>query len=85
MFTQDLDRRTFQEKKNNPYSWDLYLNQVLAAIRFRENESTKQSTFFYLFQRDQVLPIDTLLRPRRKYYGDDIIEKGLKQSHKAFV
>ena len=24
-------------------------------------------------------------RPRRKYYGDDVIEKGLEQSHKAFV
>ncbi|MCG8034487.1 MAG: DDE-type integrase/transposase/recombinase, partial [Candidatus Thiodiazotropha taylori] len=71
--------------KDNPYSWDLYLNQALAAIRFSENVSTKQSPFFYLFQRDPVLPIDNLLKPRRKYYGDDIIEKGLEQAHKAFV
>ena len=40
--------------KDNPQDWDLYYNQALVAIRFSENESTKQSPFFYLFQRDPV-------------------------------
>ena len=50
--------------KDSPHAWDLYLNQALAAIRFSENVSTKQFPFFYLYQRDPVLPIDNLLRPR---------------------
>ena len=33
--------------QENTHTWDLYLNQALAAIRFSENESTKQSPFFY--------------------------------------
>ena len=71
--------------KDNPHAWDLYLNQALAAVRFSENESTKQSPFFDLFQRDPVSPIDNLLKPRQKYYGDDITVKGLEQTHKTFV
>ena len=30
---------------NNHYSWDLYLNQMLTAIRFNASEATKFSSF----------------------------------------
>ena len=71
--------------QDNMYTWDLHLNQALAAIRFSENESTKHSPFFYLFQRDPIIPVNNLLQPRRRYYGEDIIERGLEQTHKAFL
>ena len=71
--------------QENTHTWDLYLNQALAAIRFSENESTKHSPFFYLFQRDPIIPVHNLLQPRRRYYGEDIIERGLEQAHKAFL
>ena len=74
-----------KKMQDNNHTWDLYLNQALAAIRFSISETTKFSPFFLLFQRDPVFPIDNLLKPRRRYYGDDIIEKGLEQTHKAFV
>ena len=80
-----IDDPTLRFCKDNNHTWDLYLNQALAAIRFSINETTKFSPFFLLFQRDPVFPIDNLLKPRRRYYGDDIIEKGLEQTHKAFV
>ena len=71
--------------QDNMYTWDLHLNQALAAMRFSENESTKHSPFFYLFQRDPIIPVNNLLQPRRRYYGEDIIERGLEQTHKAFL
>ena len=52
-------------------TWDLYLNQTLAAIRFHVNESSKFSPFFLIYNRDVVLPLDTILKPYKRYYGDD--------------
>ena len=42
-------------------TWDIYLNQVVAAIRFNINESTKFSPFYLLYNHDPVLPIDNIL------------------------
>jgi len=70
---------------DNPSAWDVYLNQTLAAVRFNINESSKFSPFFLLYNRDVVLPVDNLLRPRRKYLGEDRHEIALEQQHKAFV
>ena len=39
-------------------TWDIYLNQVLAAIRFNINESTKFSPFYLLCIHYQGSPID---------------------------
>ena len=35
-------------------TWDLFLNQALAAIRFNISESSKFSPFFLLYNRDVV-------------------------------
>ena len=66
-------------------TWDLYLNQTLAAIRFHVNESSKFSPFFLLYNRDVVLPLDTILKPRRRQYSDNLHEVALQQQHKSFV
>ena len=50
--------------------WDLSLPQVPAAYRVGVSDSTQYAPFFLLYTRDPVLPIDNLLRPRRKYLGD---------------
>ena len=55
----------------DPQIWDLNLNQALAAIRFNVSESSKFSPFFLLYNRDVVLPIDNIMKPRRKYLGED--------------
>ncbi|WAR29626.1 LOW QUALITY PROTEIN: POL-like protein [Mya arenaria] len=52
-------------------SWDLFLNKALAAIRFGVNVFTKCSPFFLLFNREVIMPIDTILKPRRKYLSHD--------------
>ncbi|KAK3097609.1 hypothetical protein FSP39_011373 [Pinctada imbricata] len=66
-------------------TWDLYLNQTLAAIRFHVNESSKFSPYFLLYNRDVVLPLDTILKPRRRYVGEDQHKVALQQQHKAFT
>ena len=71
--------------KDDVHTWDLYLNQALAAIRFHENESTKCSPFFLLYNRDVVLPLDTILKPQRRYVGENQHEIALQEQHKSFV
>ena len=44
-------------------TWDLFLYQALAAIRFSISGSSKFSPFFLLYNRDVVLPIDNILQP----------------------
>ena len=68
----------------NKDSWDEYLTQVLAAVRFSMNKTTKFSPYYMLFGRDVVLPIDNLLRPRRKYMGEEHHKLISEQQHKIF-
>ena len=43
-----------------------------AAYNFIPNEHSKESPFFLMFGRDPVLPLNTLLRPKMRYLGNDI-------------
>ena len=38
-----------------------------------------------LYGRDCVLPLDTVLSPRRKYYGEDYVPTMLQRLHAAFL
>lgn len=69
----------------NLQTWDLYLNQALAAIRFNISVSSKFSPFFLLYNRDVVLPVDNLMRPRRKYHGEDTHQIALQEQHRIFT
>ena len=66
-------------------NWDLCLSQALAAVRFSQNETTKYSPYFMLFGRDVILPIDKMLKPRRKYMGEDHHRVILEQQHRVFM
>ena len=70
---------------DNQQTWDLFLNQALAAIRFNVNESSKFSPFFLLYNRDVVLPVDNILKPRRRYVGEEMHQIALQEQHKSFV
>ena len=70
---------------DNQQTWDLFLNQALAAIRFNVSESSRFSPFFLLYNRDVVLPIDNILKPRRKYLGEELHQTALQAQHKSFV
>ena len=66
-------------------SWDIHLPQALAAMRFSYNDSTGQSPFSLLYGRDAVLPLDNILQPRRKYYGEETHQILLEGQHEAFL
>ena len=70
---------------DNQQTWDLFLNQALAAIRFNVSESSKFSPFFLLYNRDVVLPEDNILKPRRRYVGAEMHQIALQEQHKSFV
>lgn len=38
-----------------------------------------------MYNRDVVLPLDTLLKPRRRYMGEDQNKIALQEQHKAFM
>ena len=61
-----------KSKADNQQTWDWFLNQALAAIRFNVSESSKFSPFFLLYKRDVVLPVDNILKPRRRYVGEEM-------------
>ena len=70
--------------QENVQQWDVHLNMSLAAIRFCTSETSKHTPFFLLFNRDPILPIDNLLKPRRKYQGEDYHKIILEEQHKSF-
>ena len=70
---------------NDQQTWDMFLNQALAAVRFNVSESSKFSPYFLLYNRDVVLPVDNILKPRRKYLGEESHQIALQEQHKSFV
>lgn len=42
--------------KEDVQTWDLYLNQTLAAVRYHISEVTKASRFYLVYNRNVVLP-----------------------------
>ena len=65
--------------------WDTLIPAVLTAYRTSLNESRKHSPFYLLYGRDPILTLDTMLRPRLKYMGEDYHQLALQQQHRAFV
>ena len=70
---------------HNEQSWDVYINQMLAAVRFHVSETTKFSPYYLLYNRDVILPLDNILRPRRIYYGEEHHEIALQEMHRTFT
>ena len=72
-------------KGRNLSTWDTYLPHILGAYRTSINETTTYSPHFLLYKCDPVLPIDTLLKPRRKYMGEAYHELALERQHVAYT
>ena len=69
----------------NVDTWDLHLGSVLLAINTHVSMTTGMSPFFLLYNREPLLPLDNLLKPRRKYEGEEYYKIALEQQHKAFI
>ncbi|KAK7088948.1 hypothetical protein V1264_024660 [Littorina saxatilis] len=49
------------------------------------SETTRLSPFFLMYNRDVVLPLGNILKPRRKYAGEEHHRIALQEQHKAFT
>ena len=85
IFHRTLHDVMSQRVSENVETWDIYLNQVLAAIKFNTNDSTKFFPFYLLYNHDLLLPIDNILQPRHRYCGEETHRIGLQQQHKSFL
>ena len=70
---------------HNEQSWDIYINQMLVAVRFHVSETTKFPPYYLFYNRDVILPLDDILRRRRIYYGDEHHEIALQAMHCTFI
>ena len=52
--------------------WDVLIPLACAAYNFIPNEHLKESSFFLMFGRDPVLPLNTLIGPKMRYLGNDV-------------
>ena len=64
--------------------WDTYIQAMLMAYRTSVNDTTRYTPFFLMHGRDPVLPLDTLLRPKLKYMGEDYVPSMLQRLCTAF-
>ena len=46
--------------------WDILIPLACATYNFMPNEHSKESPFFFMFERDPVLPLNTLLGPKMR-------------------
>ena len=53
--------------------------------KFNVSDSSKYSPLYFLYNRDVELPVDNLLKPRRKYHGEEEYKIALQEQHKAFL
>ena len=79
----DMIRKNISEGENQTV-WDQLLQPCLGAYRMAKNESTKYSPFFVMYGRDPVMPVDTFMQPRHRYYGDDYVPMMFEQLHNSY-
>ena len=82
-FLNDIIAKSVQHRTHS--EWEEALPNALLAMRTCVNDSSKYTPYFLLYARDPVLPVDTILEPRRRYYGDDYVPTMLQRQHSAFI
>jgi hypothetical protein len=58
---------------------------TLAALRFNVSWTSKHSTFYLLYNRDAILPVDQLLQHRQRYDGEEYHKIALQEQHNTFL
>ena len=71
--------------RDDPTTWDLYINHSLAAIRFHISDTRQMSPYFCVFSRDPTMALDSVMTPRKRYMGEEFHKVALEQQHKSFV
>ena len=84
-FNGTLKKGLLKRVNDGQRDWPDHLPAVLMAHRVSVQESSRYSSFFLLYGRDPVLPMDTLLRPKMKYAGECWTTIQLGRMHEAFA
>ena len=82
-FLNDILAKGVQDKLHS--EWEDVLPGALLAMRTCVNESSKYTPYMLMYGRDPILPLDTLLEPRRRYYGDEYVPTMLQRLQTAFA
>ena len=82
-FLNDILAKGVQDRMHS--EWEDVLPAALFAMRTSVNVSSRYTPYMLIYGRDPVLPLDTLLSPRRKYYGEEYVPTMLQRLHSAFV
>ena len=82
-FLNDILAKGLQDRSHD--EWEDLVPGALFAMRTCVNDSTKYTPYMLVYGRDPVMPLDTLLTPRRRYYGEDYVPKTLQRLHTAFI
>ena len=77
----DIASKSMQD----PRSWDEMIPSALLALRTAIHETSQHSPYYLMTGRDPMLPLDTLLRPRARYMGDEPHKQILGNHHKAMI
>ena len=82
-FLNNILAKGVQDKLHS--EWEDVLPSALLAMRTCVNESSKYTPYMLMYGRDPILPLDTLLEPRRRYYGDEYVPTMLQRLQTAFA
>ena len=82
-FLNDILAKGLQDRSHD--EWEDIVPGALFAMRTCVNDSTKYTPYMVIYGRDPVMPLDTLLTPRRRYYGEDYVPTALQRLHTAFI
>ena len=70
--------------RHEKLNWDIHMYSIVGAYRCADHASAGKSPFYLLYGRDPVYPVDTLLRPRLKYHGDQENHLAVERMHRAW-
>ncbi len=68
-------------KKND---WDQYIRSFCSAFNNSTSSSTGYSAFYLVYHRSPIIPCDTILQNRDKYYGESYLPTALQNMHRAY-
>ena len=83
-FNKYLKRALMKRVGQYHADWPEYVPPALMAYRCSVHDTHRFSPFFLQYGRDPLLQMDTLLRPKQRYIGEDYTTTQLLRLHDAF-
>ena len=82
-FLNDIIAKGLQGRMHD--EWEQIVPMALFAVRTSVNDSSRFTPYLLMHGRDPIFPLDSLLTPRRRYYGEEYVPTMLQRLHIAFL